>query len=78
MNKNVTYLKNSILSIAAAIAIVPAPAQRALSAYIDTGLNNNLVLKDKNVSLEQSLLSLKNAKSYFLPSVVFTTDYLSA
>jgi outer membrane protein len=49
-----------------------------LSAYIDTGINNNLVLKDKNVSLEQSLLALKNAKSYFLPSVAFNADYLSA
>jgi outer membrane protein len=70
--------KNSLLFIAAWMTIVPALAQRPLSAYIDTGLNNNLALKDKKVSLEQSLLSLENAKSYFLPSVVFTTDYLSA
>lgn len=57
---------------------LPANTRDYLSKYIDTGLNNNLVLKGKNISLEQSLLSLKNAKSYFLPSVAFNADYLSA
>lgn len=57
---------------------IPADARDYLAAYIDTGLNNNLVLKEKNISLEQSLLALKNAKSYFLPSVAFNADYLSA
>lgn len=60
------------------ISGIPALAQDPLSAYIDTGLNNNLVLKEKKVSLEQSLLSLKSARSYFLPSVAFNADYLSA
>ena len=36
------------------------------------------MLKEKNISLEQSMLMLKNAKSFFLPAVSFTTDYLSA
>jgi len=49
-----------------------------LSAYVDSGLNNNLVLKDRDVSVQQSLLALKNAKSYFLPSVTFNADYLTA
>jgi outer membrane protein len=69
--------KNSVFAFLL-LSMTPAVAQDPLSAYIDTGLNNNLVLKEKNISLEQSLLSLKNAKSYFLPSVAFNADYLSA
>jgi outer membrane protein TolC len=71
-------MKKSTLLVFALVFVIPAFAQDHLSAYIDTGLNNNLVLKDKNVALEQSLLSLKNAKSYFLPSMAFNADYLSA
>src|SRR5258708_3748692 len=71
-------MKNNLLFVFIWILAVPVFAQDHLSAYISVGLNNNLVLKDKSISLEQSLLSLKNAKSYFLPSVTFITDYLSA
>jgi len=71
-------MKKVILVISALICMISVFAQDRLAAYIDIGLNNNLVLKDKNVGLEQSLLALKNAKSYFLPSMAFTADYLSA
>jgi len=71
-------MKKSILVAFISTIITPAFAQDALSGYINIGLNNNLVLKDRQVSLEQSLLALKNAKSYFLPSVAFNADYLTA
>jgi outer membrane protein len=71
-------MKQSIVLAFISFLAIPVLAQDPLSAYIDTGLNNNLVLKDKKVSLEQSLLSLKSARSYFLPSVAFNADYLSA
>lgn len=71
-------MKKRLLSIFLSIIAIPVFAQDYLSRYIDTGLANNLVLKEKNISLEQSILQLKNAKSFFLPAVAFTTDYLSA
>src|SRR5258708_38998093 len=71
-------MKNNLLFVFIGILAVPVFAQDHLSAYISVGLNNSLVLKDKSISLEQSLLSFKNAKSYFLPSVTFITVYLSA
>jgi outer membrane protein len=53
-------------------------AQRILSEYISEGLQNNLVLKDKYISLNQSLLALKDAKSFFLPAVDFGANYTLA
>lgn len=71
-------MKKRLLFILLSIITIPAFAQNLLSRYIDTGLTNNQVLKEKNISLEQSMLLLKNAKSFFLPALSFTTDYLSA
>jgi outer membrane protein TolC len=53
-------------------------AQQVLDTYIKEGLANNLVLQDKNTSLEQSLLALKDAKSFFLPAVDFGASYTLA
>ena len=56
----------------------PIQAQQVLDTYIKEGLANNLVLQEKNASLEQSLLALRDAKSYFLPSVDFGASYTLA
>ena len=53
-------------------------AQQLVDEYVAEGLANNLVLKEKNTSLEQSLLALKDAKSYFLPSLEFGASYTLA
>jgi outer membrane protein TolC len=58
--------------------VTPAQAQQVLDTYIKEGLANNLVLQDKNASLEQSLLALKDAKSFFIPSVDFGASYTLA
>jgi outer membrane protein TolC len=58
--------------------ITPTQAQQILDTYIKEGLANNLVLQDKNASLEQSLLALKDAKSFFIPSVDFGASYTLA
>ena len=60
------------------LQITPSQAQQVLDTYIKEGLANNLVLQEKNASLEQSLLALKDAKSYFLPSVDFWASYTLA
>ena len=61
-----------------AFMATPAQAQQVLDTYIKEGLANNLVLQDKNASLEQSLLALKDAKSFFLPSMDFGASYTLA
>lgn len=53
-------------------------AQQILDTYIQEGISNNLVLQEKNASLEQSLLALKDAKSFFLPSMEFGANYTVA
>lgn len=50
-------------------------AQGILKEYIDLGIENNLVLKEKNISIEKSILALQDAKSYFLPAVDFGMTY---
>ena len=58
--------------------VSPIQAQQVLDTYIKEGLANNLVLQEKNSSLEQSLLALKDAKSFFLPSMDFGASYTLA
>ncbi|OOG74819.1 TolC family protein [Algoriphagus sp. A40] len=55
-----------------------ATAQTVLDQYILEGLENNLVLKEKNIELERSLLALKDAKSFFLPVLDFGASYTLA
>ena len=71
-------MKRTLLTLIWGTVVLPALAQGPLAGYINTGLKQNQVLTQKNISLEQSLLALKNAKSYFLPEVSFKTDYLTA
>lgn len=55
-----------------------AKAQGILDLYVSEGLANNLVLKEKNIELDQSLLALKDAKSHFLPALEFGANYTLA
>jgi outer membrane protein len=52
-------------------------AQGSLEKYIETGLRNNLVLQNKNISLEKALNALKNANRLFFPSMDIKGDYQS-
>lgn len=53
-------------------------AQQILQTYIDTAFKNNMVLQQKNVSLEKAQYALKAAKGLFLPSVAFQAGYQTA
>ncbi|GAA0879592.1 efflux transporter outer membrane subunit [Algoriphagus jejuensis] len=55
-----------------------AKGQGILDQYVLDGLQNNLVLKEKNIELERSLLALKDAKSFFLPALDFGASYTLA
>ena len=52
-------------------------AQSTVDKYVDYGLKNNLVLQQKNVSLESAMYSLREARSLFLPSISLLGDYQS-
>ena len=52
-------------------------AQGSLEKYIESGLKNNLVLQEKNISLESALNALKTANSLFFPSIDLRGDYQS-
>lgn len=49
-----------------------------LENYITEGMTNNLVLKQKNISLEKALLALQTAKSMYQPSVALQASYSTA
>lgn len=61
------------------IFIIMSTSSRAQNVdnYVQEGLKSNLVLQQKNVSLQQAQQSLQIAKSYFLPSVNVLADYTS-
>lgn len=52
-------------------------AQVSLDSYVHEGLRNNLVIQEKNLTLQQAQQSLQIARSYFLPSVNLLGDYTS-
>jgi outer membrane protein len=54
-----------------------ARAQDQLEKYIDEGLSNNIVLQQKKISLEKAMYSLKDATTYFFPSIDLEGDYTS-
>ncbi len=53
-------------------------AQQVLDQYITDAFNNNLVLKEKKIALDKSLLAIKEARSLFLPTSWFETQYTLA
>lgn len=52
-------------------------AQASLDGYVREGLRNNLVIQEKDLTLQQAQQSLQIARSYFLPSVNLLGDYTS-
>jgi outer membrane protein len=52
--------------------------QAGVADYVQLGLERNLVLKERNVSLEKSVIALKDSRSLFLPSIDFIGNYTLA
>ncbi|MBK7428953.1 MAG: TolC family protein [Saprospiraceae bacterium] len=69
-----------LLSILTVLSIIPfeSGAQNVLKTYLDEGLKNNQNLQTREIALDQSLLALKEAKTYYLPSADFQTQYTLA
>lgn len=73
--------KRAILSLFTwGLALLPLAGfgQKPLDQYIAAGLQNNIVLQQKGISLEKAMLSLKTANSYFMPSVNLNATFSSA
>lgn len=68
------FIKTSFI-IVLVLLVAPVMAQQALDTYIDYGLKNNLVLRQKNVTLDKALLSLKIANGLFSPSLTLLGNY---
>lgn len=49
-----------------------------LQSYIDSALSNNLVVQQKNVSLEKAQTALSIAKGWYYPTVSFQAGYQTA
>nr|WP_199158555.1 TolC family protein [Pedobacter sp. ASV2] len=55
-----------------------ANAQQVLDQYVIDAFKDNIVLQQKNISLEKAQYALKTAKSFFLPTVAFQGAYQTA
>jgi len=65
----------TLLTITSALLTIDANAQQVLDEYIAMGLKNNIVLQQKNISLEKAMLSLKIANGMFSPSLNLLGNY---
>lgn len=75
MNKKTNYV---LLLMVVVFTGQFVKAQETIDKYIGQAFENNLVLKEKNISLNKSLIALKEAKSLFLPVTSFDAQYLLA
>ncbi len=70
--------KKYVFAIALLTCFIPGGIKcQVLSKYIREGLDNNIVLQEKSISLEYAIYSLKIARSYFLPAITIQGDYTS-
>jgi outer membrane protein len=66
------------ISIFFTLSITSIQAQKtALDNYIDSALQNNIALQQKNISVEKAMYALKTAKSLFQPVIAFQGSYQS-
>lgn len=70
--------KNVMTSLLLLLLSASVDAQQVLDQYITDAFNNNLVLKEKKIALDKSLLAIKEARSLFLPTTWFETQYTLA
>jgi outer membrane protein TolC len=51
--------------------------QTQIEKYVEEGISNNIVLKQKQISLDKALYSLKIATTYFFPAINLEGNYTS-
>ena len=76
-----TFLNSRVTTIAICLGLIlsnsMAKGQNILDNYINDGLKNNIVVKEKNLSFDKANYALKEARTLFLPSVNFIGTYTS-
>jgi len=72
-------MKQRLLHILPGILLCASlTGQSVLEAYIREGFQNNESIRQQVFALEKSVYALQEAKSLFMPKVVFMTDYFLA
>src|SRR5687768_5586859 len=75
MNKLFLLLTQIIISFSGFTSV---HAQVIPEEYINTALSNNLVLKERNLSVQKGLIALQQARSLFLPTTWLEAQYTLA
>ena len=70
-------IRRSILAVLIGLiaAETPALAQTAIDRYVKIGLENNLVLQQRNQDYESAVSALRESGSLFFPKVDLMGDY---
>lgn len=79
MKTNILFFrKTGLLMMFYILQVSIVKSQSVLDDYLKEGLQNNIVLQQKNIVLEKALYLLKEANAMFLPSVNINSSYLTA
>ncbi len=74
----INKIKMGLILLALLALSFNVKAQDLIDGYIKEAFKNNIVLQQKNISLEKAQYALKTAKSLFLPTVAFQGGYQTA
>lgn len=74
----ILFRKRAVLLFVLMAGTVTHAQTNSLDAYIDTAFANNIVLKQKNISLQKAGYALEAAKGIFYPAVAFQAGYQTA
>jgi outer membrane protein TolC len=67
-----------IIVILSSLALVARGQETVLDQYIETGLENNLALRQKEVNYQKSMEVLKQARALFFPDISLNARYTAA
>ncbi len=67
-----------IIVLLSGLALVATGQETVLDHYIETGLENNLALKQKEVNFQKSMEVLKQARAMFFPDISLNARYTAA
>lgn len=67
-----------LLGLVAGPLLARGQISPVLDEYIQTGMNSNLTLQQKQVDVEQSLEAVRPAKGLFYPTLQFNANYTRA
>ena len=65
-----------LLLLLCTLLALKATAQPVVDGYVAEALQNNLVLKEKNISLQKSMFALKEARSLYQPTTWLDAQYI--